>query len=152
MQDIILLGSEATEVPDWFRRRLKDIDPALVVYYNPFKQQFCIDRCVRGSDCLLSNHQFCEKTNVMIFPHIGEAAIEKLKSMDAWTQTGAAGGNDESALLKFRKAHEDAKAEYDAKQKEEARENYRLGMLDDRVQINKALHLIQQHDIARPHK
>lgn len=146
---VILLGSEAREIPDWFRRRLRDIDPALVVYFNPFRNFFCIDRCIKGGDCLSTKHVECEKTNVMTFEHMGEAALESLKSMDAWTKTG---GNDEAALLKFRKAHEDAKAEYDSKARETSREDYRHGMLDDRVQINKALHLIQQHDVARVHK
>jgi hypothetical protein len=149
---IQLIGEDARAVPDWFRARLKDIDRALVVYFNPFQQQFCIDRCVKGSDCLLERHVPCEKTNVIMFPHMGEAALEKLKSMDAWTKTGASGGNDEAALLRFRREHEIAKEEFDNKVREEARDGYRQGMLEDKPQILKALHLIQQHDVARPHK
>lgn len=144
-----MIISLSNEVPEWFKRRLKDIDRALVVYYNPFRQQFCIDRCIKGSDCLSSDHISCEKSNVMLFPHVGEAAIEQLKSMDAWTNFG---GNDEHALARFHKKGIDEKEEYDAKQKEEARKGYREAMLDNRVQINKALHIIQQHDIARPNK
>lgn len=151
MQDIVLVGSEATQIPDWFRRRLKDIDRALVVYYNPLRSFFCIDRCVKGSDCLSEKHIECTKTNVLVFPHIGESALEKLKSMDAWTKTNALGGDDEAALLKFRKEHEDAKAEYDANLREKAKQNWRDGLREDRVQLNKALHLIQQHDTARVH-
>lgn len=146
---VILTGAEATEVPQWFRRRLRDIDAALVVYFNPFRGVFCIDRCVKGQDCLSRDHVECEKTNVMLFEHIGEAALEKLKSTDAWTKFG---GNDEAALLRMRREHEIAKEEFDAKAHEEARGNYRAGLLEDRAQVNKALHLIQQHDVARPHK
>lgn len=149
MQDIILLGSEATEVPDWFKRRLKDIDRALVCYYNPFQQKFCIDRCTHGNDCLSEKHVECPKTNVMLFEHIGENAIQKLKGMDAWTKTG---GNDDAALNRFKREHEIAKEEYDTKRKEEARQGYKEAILDNRQQINEALHLIQQHDVARVHK
>lgn len=146
---IQLFGEDARTVPDWFKRRLRDIDPALVCYFNPFRQVFCIDRCIKGSDCLSLAHVECEKANVMLFPHIGEAAIEKLKSMDAWAKTG---GKDESALQRFRRGHEIAKEEHDAKVSEEIREGFHEHMVDDRAQINKALHLIQQHDIARPHE
>jgi hypothetical protein len=149
MSDIVLVGSEATEIPDWFRRRLRDIDRALVVYFNPFRRVFCIDRCVRGQDCLLSEHLPCEKTNVMLFEHIGEAAIEKLKSMDAWTKFG---GNDEAALLRFRREHEIAKEEFDAKRLAEAKKSYKDVQRDERLAVNHLKHLVEQHDIARVHK
>lgn len=149
MSDILLVGSEATEIPAWFRRRLRDIDRALVVYFNPFRGIFCIDRCVKGSDCLSSDHISCEKSNVMLFEHIGEAAIEKLKSMDAWTNFG---GNDEAALLRFRREHEIAKEEWDAKRREEAKQSYKDAQKDERLAVNHLKHLVEQHDIARVHK
>jgi hypothetical protein len=146
---VILAGAEATEIPDWFRRRLRDVDAALVVYFNPFRGVFCIDRCVKGQDCLSRDHASCEKTNVMLFEHIGEAALEKLKSMDAWTHSG---GKDEAALLRFRRRHEIAKEEHDAKTDAEMRGEFRAKMLEDRPQLTEALTLIQRHDVARPHK
>ena len=149
MSDIVLVGSESTEIPAWFRRRLKDIDRALVVYFNPFRRVFCIDRCVKGSDCLSSDHVSCEKTNVMLFEHIGESALEKLKSMDAWTRFG---GNDEAALQRSRRTHEIAKEDWEAKRREEARQSYRETQKDERLAVNKLKHLVEQHDIARMHK
>jgi hypothetical protein len=149
MSDIILVGSEATEIPDWFRRRLRDIDRALVVYFNPFRRQFVIDRCVRGSDCLSSDHISCEKTNVMLFDHVGEAAIEKLKSMDAWTKYG---GKDEAALMRFRREHEIAKEEFDGKRRAEAKRSYNEAAKDERLAVNHLKHLVEQHDIGRVHK
>lgn len=145
---IHLVGEDARTVPDWFRRRLRDIDPALVVYFNPFREQFCIDRCVKGRDCLSSNHVECEKTNVMLFPHMGEQALDDLKKMDSWTNFG---GNNEDALLRMRRDHEIAKEEHDEKLRQTARENYAAGAREDRVQLNKVLHLMQQHDTARVH-
>ena len=143
---IQLIGEDARSVPDWFKRGLKHIDSALVCYFNPFKRNFCVDRCVKGSDCLSSDHISCEKTNVHTFEHMSENVLDTLKGMDAWSNFG---GNNEDALLRFRRKHEIAKEEFDAANKAAIRDNYRLGMLDDRAQINKALHLIQQHDVAR---
>jgi hypothetical protein len=140
---IHLVGEDARSVPNWFRRRLRDIDPALVVYFNPFKQQFCIDRCVRGSDCLSEKHVECEKTNVMLFPHMGEAALEKLKSMDAWTNFGS--------LENQRRERENAKAEWDAKTDAEIRELHGNAAKDDKAQLHKVYDLIKQFDTARVH-
>jgi len=145
---IYLVGEDARSVPDWFKRRLRDIDRALVCYYNPFKGEFCIDRCVKGSDCLSSDHVSCEKTNVLLFPHIGEAVLDKLKGMDAWTKFG---GNDEAALLRSRREHENAKAEHDEKVKASIAEDFKHATIDDKRQLQLAHHLIQQHDIARVH-
>lgn len=145
----IIQPFEDGKVPDWFKTRLRHIDPALVCYFNPFKRQFVIDRCIHGQDCLLSDHSFCQKTTVKLIPHITEGALDDLKGMDAWTNFG---GNDEAALLRFRRDHENKKAEWDAKQEEKGRELMRDGLREDRVQINKALALIQRHDVARPHK
>src|SRR5579859_613682 len=147
--DIVLVGSEATAVPDWFKRRLRDIDPALTCYWNPFHGQFTINRCGRGNECTHSDPHNCQWTHVMFFPHIGERAIEKLKGMDTWTQTNASGGNDEAALLKFRRGHEIAKEEFDAKRKDKAKAAYKEAMLDNRKQINEVLDTLKNQDIAR---
>lgn len=149
---IYLVGEDARSVPDWFKRRLRDIDRALVAYFNPFKEHFCIDRCIKGGDCLSSDHVSCEKTNVMVFDHMGEAALDKLKSMDAWTKYKAQGANDIEALLRQRRERESAKAEYDAKQKEKAREAYRDAAADNKRQLLKVYDAIKTHDLARPHK
>lgn len=141
---IHLIGEDARSVPDWFKRRLRDIDRALVVYFNPFKSKFVIDRCVKGSDCLSETHVECEKSNVMLFSHIGEAALEELKGMDAWTKFGT--------LERQRRDREIQKAEWDVKSEAEIRELYDNAAKDDKRQLREAFHLIQQHDTARVHK
>lgn len=141
---IHLVGEDARSVPDWFKRRLRDIDTALVVYFNPFKNQFCIDRCIKGSDCLSSTHIECEKSNVHIFRHMGEAALDDLKAKDGWTKYGT--------LENQRRDRENQKAEYDAKQREAAREAYKEAGLDNKAQLHRALDLIKTHDCARVHK
>ena len=146
---IHLVGEDARSVPNWFKRRLRDIDTALVVYYNPFRNVFCIDRCIKGSDCLSSDHISCEKSNVHIFPHISEKALDDLKSKDAWTKHG---GKDLAAMLRQRMEREQAKAEFDARVSESIAQGFREAALDNKNQLRKAHHLIQQHDTARVHK
>jgi|SRR6185437_14605251 len=145
---IILLGSEASEVPNWFLRRLKGIDRALVVYWNPYRNFFCIDRCTRGNDCLSESHTECPKTNVTTFEHMSERVLDELKSKDAWAKFG---GNDQAAFERSRREHEIAKEEFEAKRIEKAKEGYKEAALDNRKQMNEALMLIQRHDMHRVH-
>ena len=146
---IYLVGEDARSVPDWFKRGLRNIDPALVCYYNRFQNHFCIDRCVHGSDCPSSDHISCQKASVHVFEHMSESVLDKIRSMDAWTKYG---DNGETGLMRQRKERENAKAEWDAKAAEDAKQVWRDGFRDDRVQINKLVHLLQQHDVARVHK
>lgn len=139
---IILTGADATAVPDWFKRRLRDIDLALVCYFNPYKNQFVIDRCAHGSDCLSSDHVSCPKMNVMLFPHIGEAALEKLKGMDSWAKF--------KTLDAFHRDAEQLKADWDAKAEASVRDDYKHAALDNRTTLLKTYDLIKQHDLSRP--
>ena len=139
---IILTGADASAVPAWFLRRLRDIDSALVCYFNPYKKQFVIDRCTRGADCLSSDHVSCEKTTVMLFPHMGEAAIEKLKSMDSWSKFGS--------LDNFHRDGEQQKAEWDAKQAAAIRDDYKHAAADNRKRLLETYDLIKRHDLTRP--
>jgi hypothetical protein len=146
---IYLVGEDGRSVPDWFRRGLRNIDSALVCYYNRFQNQFCIDRCVHGSDCQAADHVSCQKTSVHIFEHMSETVLDTIRGMDAWTKYGDSG---ELGLLRQRKERENAKAEWDAKAQEDSKAVWRDGFRDDRVQVNKLVHLLQQHDVARVHK
>ena len=139
---IILTGEDARTVPAWFMRRLRDIDSALVCYFNPFKQQFVIDRCSHGADCLSSDHLSCPKVTVMLFPHIGEAAIEKLKGMDAWSKF--------KTLENFHRDGEQQKAEWDAKQEAAIRDDYKHAAADNRKRLLETYDLIKRHDLSRP--
>lgn len=146
MSLILPAQMDGPSVPAYFMESLRHIDPQLTCYWNRFRNRFVIDRKTETG----------QTTNVLIveapdgaFMMPNDRALDQLRSMDAWSNYG---GNDEAALLRMRRKHEIAKEEHDAKILESSRENYKHGMLDDRAQINKALHLIQQHDVARPHK
>ncbi len=146
---IHLVGEDARTVPDWFKRRLKDIDKALVCYFNPFRQIFCIDRCIKGTDCLSSDHVSCEKSTVLLFKHIGEEAINELKKMDAWTKFG---GNDEAAMLRQRRERENAKADFDAKADADIREMWEENTKDNKRQVYEIYDTFKTFDMARVHK
>jgi hypothetical protein len=128
---------------------LRHIDAGLVIYWNKFQCRFVIDRCTNPDPH--THNSFCPRTNVMIVqtPENGymipnDGVLQHIRSIDAWTKHGT--------LEKQRKTREDAKAEWDVKNKAEIKEDFRLACIDDKKQIQDALTLIQRHDVLRPHK
>ena len=125
-------------VPSWFLSRLKDADPQLVVYFNPFKQRWMIDRQLPGK----------VNTNVMVvqaengdFMELSDNTIDRLLSMDSWKKHGS--------YEAFHRHNVQLEVEAKAKIDAEIRENYRLAALDDKIQLHRAYDLIQRHDTAR---
>jgi hypothetical protein len=129
---IHLVGADATAVPDWFKRRLKDIDPGLVCYWNQFQRKFCIDRVVKDET---GEHQ----TNVMLIPAISERFLDELKGMDAWTKYGS--------LEKLRATHEQAKADFDAKAEKDMKDDMHHAAMDNKRLMTEAHNLIQRHNL-----
>ena len=130
-------------------RGLRDIDAGLVIYWNRFKNRFVIDRCINPDPH--THDARCERANVLMvedeehgYMTPNDRVLDKIKAMDAWKNYGT--------LENQRRAREKAKAEHDAKVREDVRENYRLAMIDDKRQISQALDLIQRHDVLRPNK
>jgi hypothetical protein len=48
--DLILPANTERIVPSWFSTKLKDTDPNLIVYFNPHKGRWIIDRCSRDGE------------------------------------------------------------------------------------------------------
>lgn len=126
------------DVPDWFTRGLKDLDPSLVVYFNPFKERFVVDRKAENG----------QTTNVMIvqseegeFLPLTDNILDRIKSMDAWKQYGS--------YEAFHRHNISVAAADAAKRDAEIRENYRLNSLDNKRQLRQVYDLIQRHDVAR---
>jgi hypothetical protein len=149
MNLILPESMDAPSIPDYFMRGLREIDPCLVVYWNNFRKRFILDRCINPDPH--THNPSCERVNVTIVqdPEGGymgpnDRTLDWIKAHDSWTIYGT--------LENQRRARENAKADFETKRVASAREGYKEAMLDDRVQINRALHLIQQHDVARPHK
>jgi hypothetical protein len=137
-----LITPSTTEriVPDWFRRRLKEIDPALKVYFNPIKQRWIIDRCTRDDANLHDDHTYCMSTNVMVvqdddkYMPLCDVVLDKIKASDVWAQFGNA-QNFERYLQKLDDANQE-------KLRKDRRENTIHVTKDNRVTLNKAQSLL----------
>lgn len=126
------------EIPKSFLIRLKNLDPQLVTYWNPFKGCWMIDRVVPGQ--VNTNVLVCKADNGDPLP-LNDNLIERLQSMDAWKEYGT--------YEAFHAANLAKEAEVTAKTDAEIRENFRLAGLDDKRQLHRAYDLIKTHDVAR---
>lgn len=153
MKLILPESMDAPTIPEWFLTSLRAIDAGLVIYWNRHMNRFVIDRCINSVPH--THTPSCQRANVLICEdeehgYMGpcDRILDKIKSMDAWTKYGDSG---EIGLMRQRKERENAKADFDAKAAEDAKAIWRDGFKDDRCQINKLVHLLQQHDVARVH-
>lgn len=121
-----------------FLERLKNLDPQLVVYWNPYKGCWMIDRKIDGQ--VNTNVLVCKADNGDALP-LNDNIIDRLQSMDAWKEYGT--------YEAFHAANLAREAEAKAKINTEIRENYRLAAIDDKRQLHRAYDLIKTHDVAR---
>jgi hypothetical protein len=134
--------------PDWFTRGLKDIDRALFVVWNPNRKLWVIARCLRDDNNLHEHDpKMCAQTLVLIvesemfggYAPLTERVLDKLRSMDMWQKHGS---------WENMTAETEAKEErQQAKIKQDQKEDIEHCSRDNRVQVNKMVHLIQQHDL-----
>ena len=137
-------------VPDWFEKSLKTIDPNLIVYFNPHRGKWIIDRCCRDGEMKSVPHQHtpaCPKTNVTVvqdqgqFMPLCQKVLDDLKAMDAW--------KDNKSVEEYQ-----AKNAADLKSMEEKNERQIDSLwdalsADGKAQLQKAYDLIQRHDVHR---
>lgn len=137
-------------VPPWFTAALRETDPNLIVYFNPMKQRWVIDRCTRGGLHNAGAHVHtndCPRTNVTVVQDEGQymplcqAVIDNLRASDAWSQHRSAD--------QFTRSGENAAAEDKAKREKAIDDLYHETTKDNRRQLLQAFHLMQQHDTAR---
>lgn len=143
----LIVPSSARSVPAWFSQRLKDADRNLIVYFNPMRNRWIIDRCTR-TDMHDTHTNDCPKTNVMIlhgedgeYLPLCEAAIDRILSIDAWRDAGS--------YEQFQRNRMKMEAEDAAKREASIDTMYREASLDNKRQLNEALTLTQRHDILR---
>jgi hypothetical protein len=160
---IQVIGDQTPSVPEDFQRRLQQFDRDLIVCWHksPFSRQpgrWKIERCVRhiGQGFDLSGRPLhdhtCDRVYILMCQDdegtpipLGDWLFTKLREMRAnWE---ARGGDTERGIR-------NALAESDALDQELAqkRELAEADMLahnrkDKRIQINKLMHLIEQHDV-----
>lgn len=149
MSLILMDPVDAPEIPKWFLDRLRDTDAGLVIYWNRFKRRFVVDRCINMDPH--THSATCERSNVLIvesdegtYMPPCDRVIDKIRSMDAWTNF--------KNLENFRLDHENKEAEAKEKRIEEARTGYKETMLDNKRQIQHVIDMVKRHDLARPNK
>lgn len=125
-------------VPEWFKTRLRDTDPQLVAYFNPFKSRWVIDR--RTEDGQTTNVLVCESDAGEAL-ELSDNIIDRVRSMDAWKKHGT--------YEAYHQHNINLAAADAAKREAETRENYRLAALDDKRQLHHAYDLIKTHDVHR---
>lgn len=137
-------------VPDWFASQLRALDPNLIVYFNPLKQRWVIDRCTRGGVHNAALHEHtpaCPRTNVMVvkdgerYMPLCEAVLDDLRSQDSWAT--------HETVEQFVLHHENASAEDEATRSAAVDTVFREASIDNRRQLLKAYDLTQIHDVHR---
>lgn len=148
MSALILPAGVERVVPDYFSRGLRALDPNLIVWFNPRKQRWVLDRCTRGgvrNAALHAHTAECPKTNVMVvqdpdggYMPLCDAVLDSLRGMDSWSH-----GTAEQFILH----HENALAENEAKRNADIDSAFDLASKENRRQLLKAYDLIQTHDM-----
>jgi hypothetical protein len=136
-------------IPDWFTRGLHDIDPSLIVYFNHLRGRWIIDRCTAGGEKHTANHAHtaqCTTTNVRVVQdEAGEYmplcpdVLDWLRAHDCWNQTKTA----EQLVTELRNKDE----AYQEKLKQDRRDNTHHRTMDNKRQLLKMKHLMDQHNL-----
>ena len=140
---------QSRDVPDWFRIALHEIDPSLIVYYNPLRCRWIIDRCTAGGEHGTANHQHtpeCPRTNVKVvqdevgnYMPLCDDILDWLRAHDTWSQ--------HSTSEQFITVLANQDLDYKEKLRAIRRANTRHATLDGKIQIQKAKNLIDQHSL-----
>jgi hypothetical protein len=166
---IAVIGESTPTFPKEFQRRLQALDKDLLITWHrpPFwpphrrgvwKIEHCIEHHGKGFDlqgtpihdhtCRRGYVLMCQDAEAVPMP-LGEWIFQKLGEMRGnWE---AFGGNTERGVKNA--LAESSRIEHEMVQKREAASEdvKRYNRKDKRIQINKLMHLIEQHDL-RPNK
>lgn len=159
---IQVIGNATPSTPEDFQRRLQSFDPDLLVVWHqsPFVKQagrWKIERCVRhhaGFDLSgrpLHTH-ICERVYILMCQDeegtpkpLGEWIFEKLREMRSnWE---ALGGDTERGVKNALAASDDVEQEREQKRELDTQDVLAHNRKDKRVQINKLMHLVEQHSM-----
>ncbi len=138
-------------VPEYFSRALKHLDPNLIVYFNPHRDRWIIDRCTRDGVHRSEAHAHtasCPRTNVRVvqdaeggYMPLCDAVLDDLRASDTWSKYGS--------VEQYATETDNAAAAMRAEQQRKVDALYHETTKDHRAQLAKAWTLIQRHDTAR---
>lgn len=127
-------------VPDWFLKLLKDVDPALCVFYNRFHDKWMIQRKAEDGS---QHHILTVEGDSGEYMSLNERTIGKLKEMDTWNKYGT--------VENFHLANENTLADQNAKNDAKVDDTYDHCAKINRRQLNEAHTLMQRHDMSEIH-
>ncbi len=136
-------------IPEWFSKGLHDIDPSLIVYWNHLRGRWIIDRCTAAGEKHTANHQHgpeCPTTNVKVvqdeageYMPLCQDVLDWFREHELWDEATTI----DQHLLNLRNKDK----AYQAKLKQERRDNTRHATRSNKRQLLQMFHLIQQHDL-----
>jgi hypothetical protein len=158
-----VVGDATPSFPEDFARRLKAFDPDLIItWHHPptwpkhRRGVWKIERCdAHRSDGGQHSH-LCHRVYILMCQDsdgtpmpLGEWVFEKLREMRAnWE---AFGGDTERGIRNALAESDRIEQEMQQKREAAAEDVKRYNRKDKRVQVNRLVHLVQQHDM-RPNK
>lgn len=136
-------------IPPWFTTGLKGIDPSLIVYWNHLRGRWIIDRCTAAGEKHTANHTHspeCPTTNVKVvqdeagdYMPLCQDVLDWFRANDRWNQTAST----EQLITELRNKDE----AYQAKLKQDRRDNTHHVTMDHKRQLLKMKHLMDQHNL-----
>lgn len=146
MSNLILPTSVERTIPDWFLTELGHIDPALIVYFNPLRGRWILDRCTRDDNMLHQHTPACPKTNVRVIQDADGSYMPLCQDVLDWLRAHDTGSKFKSADEYIKHLNEQEAAERERIQQALERDKEHNSR-DHRVQLNQLHMLIQRHDL-----
>lgn len=132
MQNKIVLPRSFYETQDKpddaFLKRIHSIDPKLIVYWNPFRGRWIIDRYTCNSDH--RSHDACPRANVHVvqsdeggYHPLNDRVLDYLRQGDMW----------KTSPDEINRALDDAKAAYDSSREDDLKHFVRESIHDEHI-------------------
>jgi hypothetical protein len=151
---VVLPGEtlDGPAVPDSFSQSLRQYDPTLLVTWNARRKRFVVEQCVEHLNpaSATEHSHLCRRIYVVMAQDeedqtmipLGEKVMEMIRARDV-TKLGF--GPEDTA--KFIKKATDEIVEHTAKVDKKCAEIVRDCRKDNKRQLRKAIHLMQQHSL-----
>jgi hypothetical protein len=160
-QGIVVMGESTPSLPEAFQKRLTAFDSSLLVVWHkpPFTKKpgrWKIERCVKHRPDGGAHNHICNRVYILMCQDedgvpvpLGEWVFERLREMrHNWE---ALGGDTERGVKNAIALSNAVEQEVAAKREMAAEDVKNYNRKDKRVQVNRLMHLIEQHDL-RPNK
>lgn len=160
---VILLGEQAPTFPEAFQRKLQAFDRDLLIVWHkpphwPKKRRgvWKIERCTRHRPDGGPHDHLCQRVYILMCQDedgtpkpLGDWIFEKLREMrHNWERLG---GDSEQGVVNALRESDRIEQQMTEKREAASADVKEHNRKDKRVQINKLMHLIEQHDL-RPNK